>query len=198
MLALPLHVMSVLAINLLISWYQMTAWWAEVMLVNWSAYYRLFYVSEGQSTFCLVLPSSVTSCMLSIYSFHDFWFKRETRQAFPPLSSSFSLFQSNLFLYVTLFAMFLIPPILRSHYSAVELCNGARGYQLNEFCPVASIYCAPSQMKVILCECTLTLAAHVSNINQGFSLSVTYFFKKNFNGKCHLQVFENSFHSKTI
>lgn len=68
--------------------------------------------------------------------------------------------------YVTPFAVFLIPPILRSHYSAVELCNGARGYQLNEFCPVASIYCALSQMQVTLCVCRLNLAAHVRNINQ--------------------------------
>lgn len=73
-----------------------------------------------------------------------------------------------LFLHVTLFAVFFIPPTLRSHYSAVELCNGARGYQLNEFCPVASIYCTPSQMKLTVCACESNLAAYLPNINRGF------------------------------
>lgn len=122
--------------------------------------YGLFYVSLSSVTRKLhVITIYAQLTLAKLFCCHDLWFKRETRQP-SLLSLSFSLLQSNLlfsFLHVTLFAVFLIPPILRSHYSAVELCNGARGYQLNEFCPVASIYCAPSQMQGTLCVCWIWL-----------------------------------------
>ncbi len=140
----------------------MTVWWAEVMLVNWSAFLCFCW-----STNSLLLLSSVTRKLYVITvsiskAFLMSWLlvQKKNPPTIPSLSLIFSFFCETfhfLFLHVTLIAMFLIPPILRSHYNAVELWNGARGYQLNEFCPVASIYCALSQMQVTLCVCWIWL-----------------------------------------
>lgn len=155
MLALPLHVMSVLAVNLLVS---------DDCLVSrgyaceLKRFFMFLWVNQHSAVTEFSYQEAVcyhNICTVSISKVMTSGSKE--KPANHPFSLRHFLFFSQtfhfLFLHVALFAMFLIPPILRSHYSAVELCNGARGYQLNEFCPVASIYCAPSQMQVTLCVC---------------------------------------------
>lgn len=73
------------------------------MLVNRSAYCRLFYVSEGQSTFFLVLLSSGTGKLYVINIAFMTFGSKEKPAKHSPLSLRHFLFFSQIFFYMLLF-----------------------------------------------------------------------------------------------